>query len=259
MELNLVRDPIYQQLNQALRTLIFNGEIKPGSKFLTEREICKLFDVSRTTANKALSNLVSEGILEFKKGVGTFLRDGLLDYDLRALVSFTEKAIAAKKEPSTRVIQFKKLRLNEIDDDICDKLRVTENDELYYMERIRMADNVPVILERRYVVAEYCPDMKKEDVSKSLYSLWTDKYKLDISVADQIIRVINLSDKEAELFEVKKGVASFVVISTGYLINNIPLWWERTLYRGDLYEFHNQLDKIKKVRPAAGILRNIEE
>jgi len=102
----LVKQPLYQQLNEALRSLLSSGEFKTGARFLTEREVSQRFEISRATANKALSNLVSEGILEFKKGVGTFVRGGVLDYDLRSLVSFTGKASGAGKKPSTRVLNF---------------------------------------------------------------------------------------------------------------------------------------------------------
>jgi DNA-binding GntR family transcriptional regulator len=74
MARRLVRDPIYQQLNQALRDMLRNKEFQVGEKFPTERQICEQFGVSRATANKALSNLVAEGVLEFRKGVGTFVR-----------------------------------------------------------------------------------------------------------------------------------------------------------------------------------------
>src|SRR6478672_10049530 len=102
----LVKEPIYQQLNCQLRTLITSGEYADGSQFLTERQICERFGISRATANKALSNLVSEGLLEFRKGIGTFVRGRALDYNLKALVSFTDKAVAAGKRPTTEVLQF---------------------------------------------------------------------------------------------------------------------------------------------------------
>ena len=70
----LVKEPIYQQLNGQLRLLIGSKECPLGSQFPTERQICERYGVSRATANKALSNLVSEGLLEFRKGVGTFVR-----------------------------------------------------------------------------------------------------------------------------------------------------------------------------------------
>src|SRR5690242_21951588 len=116
----LVKEPIYQQLNNHLRLVIGSGESPVGSQFLTERQICERYGVSRATANKALSNLVSEGLLEFRKGVGTFVRGRALDYNLRALVSFTDKARAAGKEPRTEVIRFESVRPEEVLDDAPD-------------------------------------------------------------------------------------------------------------------------------------------
>src|SRR5512140_3531331 len=152
----LVKEPIYQQLNGRLRLLIGSDECPRGSQFLTERQICERFGVSRATANKALSNLVSEGLLEFRKGVGTFVRGRALDYNLRALVSFTEKALAAGKRPTTEVLDFESTLARDVLDDVPQILEVAPDSALYYMERLRLADGLPVILEKRYIVAEYC-------------------------------------------------------------------------------------------------------
>ena len=51
----LMREPIYQQLNQLLRSLIRSVEFPVGGQFLTERQVSERFEVSRATANKALS------------------------------------------------------------------------------------------------------------------------------------------------------------------------------------------------------------
>src|ERR1022692_4571401 len=168
----LVKEPIYEQLNSHLRLLIGLGECPVGSKFLTERQICERYGVSRATANKALSNLVSEGLLEFRKGVGTFVRGRTLDYSLRSLVSFTDKARAAGKQPTTEVLRFESVSAQDVLDDVPQMLQVGPSAALYYMERVRLADGLPVILEKRYVVAGYCPDLTAEDVRGSLYSLW---------------------------------------------------------------------------------------
>ncbi len=105
----LNKRPVYQQLNQLLRELVRRGDFAPGARFLTERQVVERFAVSRATANKALSNLVAEGTLEFRKGVGTFVRGGALQYDTRALASFTEKAQAAGKTPGTRVLEWQQV------------------------------------------------------------------------------------------------------------------------------------------------------
>ena len=84
----LVKDPVYLQLNRALRELILNGQISVGDRFPTERQVSADFGVSRPTANKAISSLVAEGILESRRGMGTFVRARPLEYDLKSLVSF---------------------------------------------------------------------------------------------------------------------------------------------------------------------------
>lgn len=64
----------HQQLIAKLRKLLRSRQFVPGTQFLTEREIAERFETSRPTANKALSSLVSEGLLEFRQGAGTFVR-----------------------------------------------------------------------------------------------------------------------------------------------------------------------------------------
>ena len=248
----LVRQPIYQQLNEELRALLGSGEFKTGARFLTEREVSQRFDVSRATANKALSNLVSEGLLEFKKGVGTFVRGGVLDYDLRSLVSFTGKASVAGKTPGTRLRSFDRVPASDVPARVAAALGVRPADPVYRIERLRLADGVPVILERRTVVASLCPGLTRADLEGSLYALWTERFRLEIAGADQTIRAAALEAPDATLLGVPVGSAALEVRSLGVLRDRRPLWWERTLYRGDAYAFRNRLGPIRAAGPAAG-------
>jgi GntR family transcriptional regulator len=252
----LVRQPMYQQLNEALRGLVSSGEFKTGARFLSEREVAMRFEVSRVTANKALSNLVSEGILEFRKGIGTYVRGGVLDYDLQSLVSFTGKAAAAGKRPSTRVLSFDTITAASVSPRIAAALRVSGGDWLYTVERLRLADGVPVILERRFVVERLCPGLHQRDFGASLYGLWTKQYKLEIAGADQTIQAAAIRGGEARSLKVSSGAAGLVVKSVGWLRDGKPLWWERTLYRGDAYAFRNRLGPIQTARPATGLFLN---
>ena len=245
------------RLNRQLRDLIRSGEFTVGGRFPTERQVAERFGVSRVTANKALSTLVAEGLLEFKKGVGTFVRGGLLDYDLAALVSFTDKAEAAGKTPSTQVLKFETLRAAQAGGDILGALRIQPHDGLYYVERLRLANHVPVILELRHIVERFCPGLDKATVKGSLYTHWTEKLKLEVTGADQVIRAVSICDAEARLLQVAGGSAGLLVTSTGYLSGGVPLWREQTLYRGDAYEFHNRLGPIQATRPAAGVLLDL--
>ncbi len=250
----IVRSPIYQQLTGALRDLARGGEFSAGQQFLTERQISERFGVSRPTANKAISSLVAEGWLELRKGLGTFVRGDSLGYDLRSLVSFTQKARAAGKTPETRLIEFRRLGCSEVDIGVRQRLALAERDEVVYMQRLRLAARVPVILERRYVSARLCPRLKKSAAAGSLYQFFADVCGLQVAGADEVIRAVVLSASDARVLQVARGAAGLLVSRVGYLADRQPLWWEQTLYRGDAYEFHNQLGSDLPARPAMGAL-----
>ncbi|MFZ5829889.1 MAG: GntR family transcriptional regulator [Planctomycetota bacterium] len=254
----LVTDPVYLQLANALRDAARDEGLKPGDRFFTEREISRRFGVSRATANKALSGLVAEGALEFRKGLGTFVRGRPLDYDLQSLVSFTDKARAAGKLPATRIVRFQCLPAAGADQKAIGRLGLGPDESVYYMERLRLANEMPVIFERRYVRAALCPGLTATDVSGSLYDLWTTRFGLQIAGAEERIHAVNLRGPDAGYLGVRAGTAGFLVTAVGYILPEQPLWWEQTLYRGDAYEFHNFVGPLRSASPAAGRLRSAQ-
>ena len=254
MDTSLVRNPVYQQLNQRLRAALVGG-YRCGDQFLTEREVAEKFQVSRATANKSLASLVSEGFLEFRKGLGTFVRREVIDYDVRSLVSFTEKARAAGKKPSTELLTFGKLTAAEAGDGVQVALNLDGDALVWEMERIRLADRVPVILEHRYVVHAHCPKLTKSQAQSSLYRAWTTSHGLKIGGANEIIRAVLLTAPEALRLQTTTKSPALEVVSVGFLDDDSPLWWERTLYRGDQYEFQSRLGPIQSATPARGRLR----
>jgi len=245
----------HEQLIEKLRKLLRSRQFVPGAKFLTEREIAERFGTSRPTANKALSSLVSTGLLEFRQGAGTFVRESVLDYDLQRLVSFTEKAAAAGKKPGTQVLAFRKITASDAPASVVQALKLQPSDPLFYIERIRLADGQPVIYERRHVIARLCTGMTKADAAGSLYAFWTKKFRLSISGADESIRAVNASAPQAAALGIPTHTACLRVIATGFLADDAPLWHEETLYRSDVYEFRNQLGGVSAPKPAQGRMR----
>lgn len=254
MNTSLQRHPVYQQLNERLRSALAR-EYRCGDRFLTEREIAEQFAVSRATANKALASLVSEGLLEFRRGVGTFVRRDVIDYDVQSLVSFTEKARTAGRKPTTELITFGQIPAGEIDQQVQSAIDVEADEALWEMERLRLADDTPVILEHRYVIRRRCPRLTKSQAEGSLYRAWTKTHGLNITGADEIIRAVPLTASEAQYLKIAAGSPALEVTAVGRLDDNSPLWWERTLYRGDQYEFHCRLGPIQSATPARGKLR----
>lgn len=229
------RVAVYEQMQAELRALIDSGEFGEGDQFLSERQVTERWGVSRPTANKVLSGMVAAGLLEFRKGIGSFVRRPPLDYDVRRLESFTAKAKQAGRKPMTQVLEFERV---EADGEIAGKLGLAVGEAVYVVGRLRLADGVPVILERRWLPAGMLPGLTRKDLRGSLYDLLRERYGLEISESDQTIRAVGIKGAEAKLLGVSVGTAGLLVSATGYA-GEKELWWERTLYRGDEYEFHH--------------------
>ena len=65
-------DQIYEQI----RDLIFRGELKPGQKMMSERQLAEAFSVSRPTVREAIHRLTDRGLIENRRGVGAFVGQG---------------------------------------------------------------------------------------------------------------------------------------------------------------------------------------
>lgn len=228
----LVRTPVYQQLNAHLRG--HAAALQPGDRFLTERDICERFQVSRATANKALAALVGEGLVEFRKGLGTFVRPSTLAYDLRQLMSFTAQAIAAGRRPETRVLAFAAVEADAVQ---AARLEVAPGAPLWRMERLRLLDDVPSIIETRVVVTAHCPQLRAEDCAGSLYDLWTTRCGLRLAGAVQTLSAAVCDAGDAAVLQRPVGSAVLIADAVGRLAGGAGLWLESTRFAADHWRF----------------------
>lgn len=68
-------NPDYQRLAKDLRRRILSGELKPGTKLQSTKDLAALWDSNAFTVHTALSRLVKEGLIERRHGSGTFVAD----------------------------------------------------------------------------------------------------------------------------------------------------------------------------------------
>ncbi|MCM3716532.1 PLP-dependent aminotransferase family protein [Alkalihalobacillus oceani] len=69
--------PLYKQISNFFEARILNGELPPGSKLPSERNLAKSFQVNRSTVNSALEELKAMGLIETLVGAGTVVSDHL--------------------------------------------------------------------------------------------------------------------------------------------------------------------------------------
>src|SRR5262252_221151 len=97
--------PAYQRIQLAIRKRIDAGQLRPGDPVSSERDLAKLHSVSLMTARHALASLEREGIVERRRGVGTFVSSPKIHFN--KLMSYTEQMAARSLSPTSRIILAK--------------------------------------------------------------------------------------------------------------------------------------------------------
>src|SRR6201999_4250814 len=95
---------LYTRIEEAIATEIAQGEYRPGDQLPTEDALLQRFEVSRITVRRAIQNLVNRGLLEIRRGLGTFVLSPRIEAELTKLTGFVEDMNAAGRRATARVI-----------------------------------------------------------------------------------------------------------------------------------------------------------
>jgi GntR family transcriptional regulator len=244
--------PLAYQLTTILRDMISSGEYPPHSLFPTEEQLTIKYDISRTTVRIALSNLVNEGLIYREQGRGTFVnvkrsnenqRNGLFGRgrvarDVVQIKSTTNIIRSAGMTPSTKLLRF---IVEQPDETIVENLKIRPEHVVWYIERLRFADDIPVLLERVWVPQFMLPNITKEELEGSLFQVYTEKCGYKLSWAHQILRAVSLSAEDAEILGQEKGSPAMYVTGVTYLDDGRPIEMENSLFNSQITEFNVDL------------------
>src|SRR6267378_8103638 len=146
--------PAYQRIQSAIRKRIDGGQLHPGDAVASERDLAKIHQVSLMTARHALASLEREGIVERRRGIGTFVAAPKIHFN--KLMSYTEQMSSRSLTAGSRVL-FAKVLDNE--NEASARLSLPPSDPLVKIERLRHAAGEPFALETCYLSAAEFPGL----------------------------------------------------------------------------------------------------
>ena len=226
--------PLYQQLQRALRSAIETRVIGPDDALPPERDLAEMLAVSRITVRKAIDELVEEGLLIRKQGSGTFVSNRV-EKNFAKLTSFSEDMRARGREP--RSVWLNKAAGTVTPEESL-TLRSSPGTPVVRFHRIRYADDAPMALEYATVLANSLPSL--EAVESSLYEALEKTGNRPVR-ALQRLRALLLDEEQARLLKAKPGDAGLLVERVGYLRDGRAIELSHSYYRGDTYEIVAEL------------------
>ena len=235
--------PLYEQIKDYILHNIDIGEFEPDGRIPSERDLSKLFGVSRLTVNKAVRELTQAGVLYVRIGKGTFISSETFDQELDVLSSFSEEMQQRGRKPYSRVLDAEIMPASA---EIARQLRLLVGVEVVLLKRLRMADGLPVALETSVFPAAACPDIfeRHDFTHESLYDVLRKQFNVHLVRAEQTFEARRASYEDCDLLKVEEGSPILYIQRITYTDSDTPFEYVRSFYRGDRYKFRAVLRRI---------------
>lgn len=219
---------------------IKENQLKAHAKLPSEREMCTMWKLNRSTLHAAIQQLVEERKLYSIKGSGTYVAPSRLVRDIRAVQSTSE---AMRKTGYFLWTEVLISRIELCGEYIARKLQIKEGDKVFHLYRLRIRNNVPLMLEDSYINYGKCEGLETHNFAEeSLYKVLDDS-KILLTKGKEKIGITFATEEEARLLKVEEG--QYLYYQSG-VVNDIAgesIEFFRIMARPDQVQYTNVLTR----------------
>lgn len=221
--------PAYQRIQVSIRDRIDSGELKPGDAVTSERELAKIHSVSLMTARHALAGLEREGMVERRRGAGTFVAPPRIHFN--KLMSYTEQMSSRGLAPNSKIVTVK---IIEDEEEIAARLNLPGGSRMVKVERVRHTSEEPFALETCYLPADEFPGLVKAPLGRSsLFGTLEREYGVEITYADEEVDATAADARVAQLLEVPRGSSVLRIRQVIHAANGKAIVYVIGFYRSE--------------------------
>lgn len=188
-------------IKSALLDLIESGQMKPGDKVASENRLAEQFSVSRMTSRRAITELVTEGILFRSQGLGTFVSDHRPMSSILNIRSIDDEILQRGHRYSNQVIHAQGVCADEQQ---SAWLGVNIAASVFNTQIVHLENDLPVQLEHRLVNPKWAPEYLEQD----FHVITTSRYLslvAPLTEADHVVEAITGSPEICSLLQIEQN------------------------------------------------------
>jgi len=221
--------PAYQRIQSTILQKIESGGLRPGDAVPSERELAKIHQVSLMTARHALASMEREGVVERRRGIGTFVSAPKIHFN--RLMSYTEQMASRNLTANSQVL-FAKILDDE--QEAAARLSLPPKSRIIKLERLRHAAGEPFALETCHLSEAQFPGFLEAPLgSESLFAILKQSYKIELGYADEEVDATAADARTAELLEVPRREPLLRIRQVIYSKKGTIILYVLGLYRSD--------------------------
>ena len=228
---------LYINVKNEIEDMITRGNFNPGDKLPTEYDLARKYRVSRMTLREALRALEEEGLVTRKQGVGTFVKaasqkiKSILDINY----GVTEMIMNMGFHPDTKEIKIEEVFA---DGHMAKTLNVKEGLKVITIERVRTADNIPVVYSLDMIPISILSDIGDiKSLGGSLYDFLEAKCNIVLSSSMARLFPTKATRKIAKKLNVKVNSPLFLLEQLDTDQAGSPVVFSREYFVTDYFDF----------------------
>ncbi|HEY5668397.1 MAG TPA: GntR family transcriptional regulator [Anaerolineales bacterium] len=232
--------PMYVWIREALRKEITGGVLKRGEKLPSEHDLASKFGVSRMTVRHGIAELIDEGLLYRRHGVGTFVAFPHLERDHTRLTNFFDRTESEDIHAQATVLDLEVIPAKQ---KIAKALDITVGELVIRVKTLRFADNVPITIHDAHIPHKLFSKLIDENLEvQNLWSLFEQSgYKVKRAI--QRIEAKEATKELAKLLGIREGASVLYKERTVYADDGTPVEFTYCYNRGDIYSLTVSLER----------------
>ncbi|MDD6351578.1 MAG: trehalose operon repressor [Lachnospiraceae bacterium] len=229
----------FEGIYKDLASKVTDGKYERGTFLPSENQLKEIYGCSRNTIRRALSLLASQGYVQAIHGKGVqviYQPVKQAHFIVGGIESFTESAKRNRLHTKTKVIQFTDLT---VDEHMAGRTGFQVGDEVWYIQRIRLIDQKPVILDINVFLKSETPGLTEDIASHSIYEYLENDLHMQITTSKRRITAERATEMDTQLLDLKDYDFIAAVTSQTYNSRGIMFEWTQSRHRPDYFEFYD--------------------
>ncbi|OLE12406.1 MAG: hypothetical protein AUG89_07660 [Acidobacteria bacterium 13_1_20CM_4_56_7] len=224
--------PAYQRIQGVIRKRIEAGQLRAGDAVASERDLAKIHQVSLMTARHALATLEREGVVERRRGIGTFVAAPKIQFN--KLMSYTEQMASRSMTATAKILVAKVIHDEQ---EVTARLSVPSHSGVVKLERLRQAANEPFALETCYLSDSEFPNLLSTPLGRdSLFKILERDYQVELGYADEEVDASAADPRTAEHLNIRRGDPLLRIRQLIYSAKGKAIMYVLGLYRSDRHK-----------------------
>ena len=227
--------PLYYQLREQIRDNILSGKWEYGKELPSELRLCETLQLSRATVKQAMDELVREGLIERKRGKGTFVTYQNEGFNIFAEPSLTRQMRSMGVTIHSRVLSAGTGPLERDVSGYFDEGAAN----FCKLRRVRYMKNHPFVIEENYIPPKWAKDLLKQNLNTiSVYDYLEQANGIKLNSFHIEVKPTLLNTEDKQQLELEDDRVQLIILKKDIVGMRFDI---TTQYQGEVIMFNRRL------------------